>query len=104
MTNLQRRLRKLEAGILDSHAMTQDNASKPADLSMLSMEELDVLEKVLDYTLEREAAAPTGKRPLVADPSGLSADDMVVYLRMVERAKRERDLRENAAALKARMA
>jgi hypothetical protein len=87
MTNLQRRLRKLEAGILDSHAMMQDD-SKPADLSMLSMEELEVLEKVLDYTLAREAAAPTGKRPLVADASGLSADDMDTHRRMAERAER----------------
>jgi hypothetical protein len=30
----------------------------------------------------------TGKRPLVIDPPGLSADDMVVYLRMAERAER----------------
>jgi hypothetical protein len=35
MTNLQRRLRKLEAGIVDSHAMMQDSDSTPADLSML---------------------------------------------------------------------
>jgi hypothetical protein len=68
---------------------------------MLSNEELEVLEKVLDYTLAREAAVPTGKRPLLADPTGLAADDMVVYLRMVECAERERDLRENGAALKA---
>jgi hypothetical protein len=88
MTTLQRRLRKLEAEIPDSHAMMQDNDSKPADLSMLSMEELEVLQKVLHYTLEREAAAPTGKRPLVADPSGLSADDMVIYRRMAECAER----------------
>ena len=47
-----------------------------------------VLEKVLDYTLAREDAAPTGKRPVVADPSGLADDDMVVYLRMVECAER----------------
>lgn len=59
----------------------QDNDSKPADLSMLSMEELKVLQTVVRYTIEREAAAPTGKRPLVADPSGLSADDMVIYQR-----------------------
>ena len=65
----------------------QDNDSKPADLSMLSLKELDVLEKVLDYTLAPEAAAPTGKRPLVADPSGLSADDMVIYRKMAERAE-----------------
>jgi hypothetical protein len=71
MTSLQRRIRKLEA---TKGAMMQDNDSKPADLSMLSLEELEVLRKVLNYTLTREAAAPTGK-PLVADPSGLSADD-----------------------------
>jgi hypothetical protein len=59
MTSLQRRIRKLEA-------------TKGA--TMLSLEELEVLRKVLNYTLTREAAAPTGK-PLVADPSGLSADD-----------------------------
>jgi hypothetical protein len=93
-TSFQRRIRKLEA---TKRAMMQDNGSKPADLSMLSMEELDVLEKVLDYTLAREAAVPTGKRPLLADPTGLSAADMVVYLRMVECAERERDLRENGA-------
>jgi len=67
--------------------MMQDIDNKPADLSMLSMEEVDVLEKVLDYTLAREAAAPTGKRPLVAEPSGLSADDMVIYRKMAERAE-----------------
>ena len=61
-----------------------DDDSKPANLSMLSKEELEVLEKVLDYTLAREAAAPTGKRPLVAEAAGLAADDMVVYLRMAE--------------------
>jgi hypothetical protein len=86
MTNLQRRLRKLEAGIVDSHAMMQDNDSEPADLSMLSMEELEVLQKVVHYTIAREAAAPTGK-PLVADPSGLSADDRVIYRNMAERAE-----------------
>jgi hypothetical protein len=80
-TSLIKRIGKLEG------AMMQDIDSKPADLSMLSMEELDVLEKVLDYTLARETAAPTGKRPLVADPSGLSADDMVIYLQMAERAE-----------------
>ena len=57
----------------------QELLAKPADLSMLSMEELEVVEKVLDYTLAREATAPTGKRPLVANPSGISAGDMVVY-------------------------
>jgi hypothetical protein len=81
-TSLTKRIGKLEG------AMMQDNDSKPADLSMLSIEELEVLEKVLDYTLAREAAAPTGKRPLVADPSGLADDDMVVYLRMAECAER----------------
>jgi hypothetical protein len=40
------------------------------------------------YTLAREAAAPTGKRPLVADPSGLSADEMFIYRKMEERAER----------------
>jgi hypothetical protein len=50
--------------------MMQDYDSKPADLSMLSIEELEVLEKVLDYTHAREVAAPPGKRPLVADTSG----------------------------------
>jgi len=30
----------------------------------------------------------TSKRPLVANPSGLAADDMVVYLRMASRAER----------------
>jgi hypothetical protein len=79
--SLAKRIGKLEG------AMMQDNDSKPADLSMLSLKELDVLEKVLDYTLAPEAAAPTGKRPLVADPSGLSADDMVIYRKMAERAE-----------------
>jgi hypothetical protein len=81
-TSLTRRIGKLEG------AMMQDNDSKRADLSMLSVEELEVLEKVVDYTLAREAAAPTGKRPLVADPSGLAAGDMVIYLRMAECAER----------------
>lgn len=52
--------------------MRQDINSKRADLSMFSIEELEVLEKVLDYTLAREAAAPTGKRPLVAERNGLA--------------------------------
>jgi hypothetical protein len=80
-TSLIKRIGKLEG------TMMQDIDNKPADLSMLSMEELDVLERVLDYTLAREAAAPTGKRPLVAEPSGLSADDMVIYRKMAERAE-----------------
>jgi hypothetical protein len=80
-TSLIKRIGKLEG------TMMQDIDNKPADLSMLSMEEVDVLEKVLDYTLAREAAAPTGKRPLVAEPSGLSADDMVIYRKMAERAE-----------------
>ena len=79
MTSLQRRIRKLEA---TKGAMMQANDRKPEDLSMLSRAELEVLKKVLHYTLAREAATPTGKR-LAADPSGLSADDMVVYLQMV---------------------
>jgi hypothetical protein len=79
--SLIKRIGKLEG------AMMQDNDSKPADLSMLSNEELEVLQKVLDYTIAREAATPTGKRPLVADPSGLSADDMVIYQQMAERAE-----------------
>jgi|HubBroStandDraft_1064217.scaffolds.fasta_scaffold248714_1 hypothetical protein len=87
MTSLQRRLRKLEAGIVDSQAMMQDNCSKPGDLSMPSLEEVEVLEEVYDYTVAREVAHPTGKRSLVADLSGLSADDMVVYLRIAERAE-----------------
>ena len=66
--------------------MMQDIDNKPADLSMLSRAELEVLKKVLHYTLAREAATPTGKR-LAADPSGLSADDMVVYLRIAECAE-----------------
>jgi hypothetical protein len=91
MTNLQRRLRKLEVEILD-HAMMQDNDSQHADLSMYSIEELKVLQKMVHYTIEREAAAATGKRPLVADPSGLSADDLVIYREMAERAEcRPRD-------------
>jgi len=80
-TSLIKRIGKLEG------TMMQDIDNKPADLSMLSMEEVDVLEKVLDYTLAREAAAPTGKRPLVAEPSGLSADDMVIYRKMAERGE-----------------
>jgi hypothetical protein len=55
---------------------------------MLSMEELEVVEKMLDYTLAREDTAPTGKRPLVANPAGLAADDMVAYPRMAARAQR----------------
>ena len=80
-TSLTKRIGKPEG------AMMQDNDSKGADLSMLSLEELEVLEKVLDYTLACEAAAPTGKRPLLADPSGLADDDMVIYRKMEERAK-----------------
>jgi hypothetical protein len=80
--SLTKRIGRLEG------AMMQDHDSKPADLSMLSMEELEVLKKVLDYTQAREGAAPTGKRPLVADPSGLADDDMVVFSRMVECAER----------------
>jgi hypothetical protein len=51
------------------------------------MEELKLLDNVLDYTNLRETAARTGKRPLVADPSGLYADDMVIYRKMTERAE-----------------
>jgi hypothetical protein len=80
-TSLTKRIGKLEGAMMQ---VMQDHDSKPADLSMLSREELDVLEKVLDYTLAREVAHPTGKRPLVADLSGLSADDMVIYLQMAE--------------------
>jgi hypothetical protein len=93
VTSFLRRIRKLEA---TAEAMIQETNSKLADLSIWSLGELDVLEKVLDYTLPREAAAPTGKRPPLADPSGLSADDLVIYLRMVECAERGRDLREIA--------
>jgi hypothetical protein len=78
--SLIRRIGKLEG------AMIQGNDSKPVDLSILSTEELGVLRKVLDYTLARETAAPTGKCPLEADPSGLSADDMVIYRKMAARA------------------
>lgn len=85
MTSLQRRLRKLEVGIL-GHAMMRDNETEPADLSMYSTEEQEVLRKVVQYTIEREAAAPTGKRPLAADPSGLADDDLVIYRKMDERA------------------
>jgi hypothetical protein len=80
-TSLTKRICKLEG------AIKQNAASKPVDLSMLSDEELDVTERVYDFTLAREAAAPTGKRPLVADLSGLSADDMVIYRKMAERAE-----------------
>ena len=81
--SLTKRIGKLEGAMIQM----QHNDSKPADLSMYSLEELEVLEKVLDYTLAREGAAPTGKRPLVADPSGLSADDMVIYRKLAERAE-----------------
>jgi|HubBroStandDraft_4_1064222.scaffolds.fasta_scaffold600594_1 hypothetical protein len=87
MTSLQRRLRKLEAGILDRHAMMKDNYSKRGDLSMSSLEEVEVLEKLYDYNLARQIAAPTGKRPPAVDLSGLSADDMVIYRKMAERAE-----------------
>ena len=65
----------------------QDDDSNLADLEKLSTEELEVLRRVLVYTLEREVAAPTGKCPLVADPSALSADDMVIYRKMAARAE-----------------
>ena len=68
---------------------TQENDTRPADLSMLSIEELKVLQTVVHYTIERETAAPTGKRPLVADPSGLSADDMVIYQKMASMPRAE---------------
>ena len=79
----------------------QDNYSKPAGLSTLSDEELEVLEKVFDYTDAREAAAPTGKSPLVVvvDASGLAADDMAVYLKMAEGAKRRNRHDQSPAAL-----
>jgi hypothetical protein len=80
-TSLTKRIGKLEGAI-------KPNAdSKPADLSMLSREEVEVLEKVYDYTVAREVAHPTGKRPLAADPSGLSADDMVIYRKIEARAE-----------------
>lgn len=78
--DLRKRLKWLEESI-------QERQVKMADTSMLSIEELEILEKVLEYTLAREGAMPTGKRPLVADSSGLSADDMIVYRKMAERAE-----------------
>jgi hypothetical protein len=75
-TSLTKRIGKLEGAMMQR---IQDNDSKSADLSMLSMAELEVVKKVLEYTLAREDTAPTGKRPLVANPAGLAADDMVVY-------------------------
>jgi hypothetical protein len=93
--SLTNRIGKLEGAIMQR---IRDNHDKATDLSMLSMEELEVVEKVLDYTLSGDATVPTGKCPLVADPSGLSADDMVVYLRT------ETLVRDNGAALKARTA
>jgi hypothetical protein len=85
-TSLTKRIGKLEGAMVQMQA----NDCKLADLSMLSREELKILKNVLRYTLTREAAAPTGKRPLVADPSGLSADDMVTYLRITECPARRR--------------
>jgi hypothetical protein len=86
-TSLTKRIGKLEGAMMQMQRI-QDNGSKPADLSILSIEELEVLEKVLDYTLARETTVPTGKRPLVANPAGLAADDMAVYLRIAGRAER----------------
>jgi hypothetical protein len=85
-TWLTKRIGKLEGAMMQMQRI-QDKDCKPADLSMLSIEELEVLKKVLDYTLAREATLPTGKRPLIADPTGLAADDMVIYLRMAGRAE-----------------
>jgi hypothetical protein len=79
-SSLAKRLAKLEA-------VTHEQQVKSADLSGLSLEELRILGNVLDYTLAHEAAGPTGKRPLVAGPSGLCADDMVIYRRTTERAE-----------------
>jgi len=77
---LRKRLEKLEGTI-------QERPVKMADLSKFSDEELDVLEKVYDFTLAREVANPTGRRPIQADLSGLSADDMVIYQKIAERAE-----------------
>jgi hypothetical protein len=46
--SLTNRIGKLEGAIMQR---IRDNHDKPTDLSMLSMEELEVVEKVLDYTL-----------------------------------------------------
>jgi hypothetical protein len=92
--SLTKRIGRLEEAMMQM----QDNYNKPADLSMLSREELEVLQKVLDYTLAGEVAAPTGKRPLVTDPSGLAADDMIVYLGMAEREERRNRHAQSPAA------
>jgi hypothetical protein len=80
-TSLTKRIGRLEGAMMRMQRI-QDDDRKFADLSMLSMEEREIVEKALDYTLVREATAPTGKRPLGANPAALSADDMVAYRRM----------------------
>ena len=49
-TSLTKRICKLEGATMQMQRIGDDD-SKSANLSMLSMEELDVLEKVVDYTL-----------------------------------------------------
>jgi len=80
MTNLKRRLQKLEG-------TAQERQVKMADLSKFTDEELVVLERVLDFAVAREVANPTGKRPLEADLSCLSAPEMAIYHRAAERMK-----------------
>ena len=77
---LLKRLERLEGTI-------QERQVKRADLSKYSLEELDVLEKVYDFAVAREVANPTGKRPLEADLSCLSAPEMAIYDRAAERTQ-----------------
>jgi hypothetical protein len=56
--SLTKRIGKLEGAMIQM----QHNDSKPADLSMYSLEELEVLEKVLDYTLAATAVTPPKPR------------------------------------------
>jgi hypothetical protein len=84
MKNLAQRIEKLEM------VMRQEQPLKKADLSSCTLEELNVLERLYDYTVAREVANPTGKRPLQADPSGLSDKDMAIYRRMEARETAKR--------------
>jgi hypothetical protein len=81
MNSLQRRITKLER--------ISPPTMPVADLSQFTRPELKVLRKLMVHTLTEEERYPTGKRPLplIADTSGLSAEDMAIYRKIAERAE-----------------
>jgi hypothetical protein len=74
MTTLQRRLDKLERKIVRPAMLV-------ADLSGLTDNELEVLQKLVDDTIQEEQRNPTGKRllPLRVDRSILTEEESLIY-------------------------